>query len=80
MIIEGEIEWRAEDGCQALIVDVVPSEAPEGIGASLVSWVSEHPGIGVSRYDLGDLARIHPDLAKLIAGKSRMRVTIEVMD
>lgn len=78
-VYEGEIEWRVEDGGQALIVDVVTAEAPSGVGVSLVSWVDEMPD-RINRYDLGDVARVHPELAKLIAGKSRLRVTVEALD
>lgn len=77
---EGEIEWRVEDGGQALIVDVVTGDAPSGVGVSLVSWVDEAPGVGFSRYDLDSVAKVHPELVKLIAGKSRLRVTVEALD
>lgn len=78
-IYEGEIEWRVEDGGQALIVDVVTSDTPSGVGVSLVSWVTRMPD-RINRYDLDDVTRVHPELAKLIAGKSRLRITVEALD
>lgn len=77
-IYEGEIEWRVEDGGQALIVSAV-SDLLSGVGVTLTSWVDELPD-RVNRYDLDDVARVHPELAKLIAGKSRLRITVEALD
>jgi hypothetical protein len=79
-VYEGEIEWRVEDGGQALIVDAVPADAPGGVGVTLTSWADEAPGTWFSRYDLDDIVKVHPELAKLIAGKTRLRITVEALD
>jgi ribosome biogenesis protein Nip4 len=78
-VYEGEIEWHAEDGGKALIVEAV-SDLASSVSVTLTSWNDEHSGIGVNRYDINDLARLHPELAGLIAGKVRLRITVEALD
>jgi hypothetical protein len=81
MIFEGEIEWHVEDGGQTLIVEIDDGRAePGGVSITLTSWAAEAPGVWFSRYDLGDVAKVHPELAKLITGKTRLRGTIEAQD
>jgi hypothetical protein len=78
MIFEGDIEWHVEDGGQALIVEI--DEQPSDIGVTITSWAADGGGPHFNRYDIGDVAKLHPELAKLIAGKSRLRITVEALD
>lgn len=78
MIIEGEVEWHIEEGGQALIVEV--DDDPQDIVVTITSWTGNCGDSRFNRYDIGDVAKLHPELAKLIAGKSRLRITVEALD